>query len=208
MRVLSSAALCCIVLSLSHQAAAFPIAGCGALDPIVRLSTLEDPAGTDQVNSIDNSCVAVGWADDYDGNSFAAIWTGTDVFQDPAGVMTEFPIFLDDPYEVRNDNTTALDIDGPLILVSSGCGYFTVFDMATNTWSAPMTSYASWMHTPQLTNSSGWTVEYGPDWAGYENAYLVDTPEPGSGVLCSMGAAALLLVGFLTAPPRLRRRRA
>jgi hypothetical protein len=204
MKSLYSAALCCLVLPLSHQAGAIPVGSCAALASPVRLATFEDPLGVEQVNSIDNSCVAVGWAEGIDEADYAAIWPATGFYLDSAGVATEVPVLLDSPWDFANSDTSALDIYGSLVLfqytmsVSPAipCCY-AVYDLATNTWSAPMTSDASWTHTPQLTNASGWSVEYGTNYYGHENAFLVSTPEPDTGTLCSTGVVTLLLFGLL-----------
>ncbi len=113
---------------------------------------------------------------------YAAIWPATGFYLDSAGVATEVPVLLDSPWDFANSDTSALDIYGSLVLfqytmsVSPAipCCY-AVYDLATNTWSAPMTSDASWTHTPQLTNASGWSVEYGTNYYGHENAFLVST---------------------------------
>jgi hypothetical protein len=154
------------------------------------------------VNAINNSCVAVGVADDAAGSALA-IWTGVGLVTDPKSGQVDMPEFVSVPY-ADDDYTSALDInDQDQVLVRyqnadsmySALPQYAIFYMATNTWSAPI-SLASWTHSPKLTNSSGWNVEYGPNWEGYENAYLVaSTPEPSSWFLCLSGLAALLLFG-------------
>ena len=205
MRFFCCMSVCCLTLTLSQVAAAIPIAGCAALPSIVRLTTIEDPQGVSQVSAINDSCVAVGAASTTGSEmpDTVAIWTGTDLFTDPKSVQVDNPELAIPPY-ADDGLTRALDINNLdevlvwyelAVPMYSALPHYAIFYMDTDTWSAPI-SLASWTHSPELTNRSGWKVKYGPNWEGYENAYLVaSTPEPSSWFLCFSGLAALLLIG-------------
>ncbi len=216
MRFLPTAALCCISLALSHQVSANQIAGCAALPTMVRLTTFDDPAGIDRVNAINDSCVAVGVSDDSFGTlDQAAIWTGASMNMDPASEPYIYPEYVYSPYASGSGIDEALDInDQDDVLFGwaisdpayQNLPHYAIYFMGTNTWSAPINPAVSWNHSPELTNSSGWTFEYGENWQDNVNAYLVETPEPASGLLCLLGAAALLVFGYLRARHDLARR--
>ena len=216
MRFLCATALCCMALGLPRPAAANTIESCAGLHSMVQLGQADDFA---QVNAINDSCVAVGFVVLGEG-LYPAFWLPSSLTGGNSSVP-DIPseYFFPDTFTWGNDVAEAYNVnDENEVLMSWGYTtdggvtitfpYF-VYNLDTNELSGPLTNPPAWANQPpQLTNSSGWTVEYAPGPNGGQDAYLVDTPESGSGLLCLLGVAVSLLFGFVWGPHRSRIRQA
>jgi hypothetical protein len=179
---------------------------------IVRLDTMDDPFYDSAVTAMNDSGVVIGDTLN-DGSSggatFGTVWevSSCKCGGSPGGL---FPLFSFPPYAAPESSTYALDItDSDLVLFSfeyseygNPPGNYEVYDINTNSWSLPGISPADlgWTHTPRLS-TRGWTVEnanvlndldHTQVWG--TQAFLVETPEPGTFVLLAFCLVALVFL--------------
>jgi hypothetical protein len=161
---------------------------------IVRLPSIFLPGDSDStVTAMNDSGVVVGNSDPDTGGGccLATLWDGGKT------------IWLDPP-DASDGFTSALDVtDSGLVLVffmdaEIGDPNFQIYDINTGTWSdvPPL----GWNHTAKLTNDKGWTIEYGNVYDNFNftldgrEAFLLETPEPGTLVLVAFSLVALVFL--------------
>jgi hypothetical protein len=211
-----------MALGLPRPAAANTIESCAGLHSIIQLGDASDEV---QVIAISDNCVAVGLVTFGSEATYPAFWLPSNLL--PRGLNPDNPFvpdiqtnwYLPDTSTWGNYDAEALNVNNENDVLMSW-GYTTdngltmtfpyfVMNLLTGDFSGPLTNPPAWANQPpQLTNSSGWTVEYAPGPNGGQDAYLVNTPESGSGLLCLLGVAVSLLSGFFWGPHRSRIRQA
>jgi len=202
----------------------------GSSEPpgVFRLEPFSDPEG-DSVATAMNDNFVIGNVSAIGGGppAYGVIWAPFGSQGSTSDGPWDPTMIFQFPYWAAEESTTeALDITpSGLVLFSYNIAtyggvngtvghgnWYEIYNMNTNTWGPQAASPAAlgWTHTPSLTNDKGWSIKYGPVYdlpeVGHgvigQQAFLVETPEPGTLTLLAFSLVAL---AFLKRRSRARR---